>query len=415
MIIYGGKRCHSDMGRKHPSKKQMFYKDFFSNSHYLKRKTDNIMHTTPWYALNQPEETDSPALLVYPERVEQNIQEALRMAGGPERLAVHVKTNKMPKVVEMQLEAGIRRFKCATIAEAEMLAQTGAKEVLLAYQLNKTKALRFLKLIELYPDCHFASLVDNRQSAQMLGTLFAKHNKTATVYIDIDNGMHRSGMSLDNDIPAFYSWLSPLPNLQCAGLHVYDGHLHIQDFEERKRKTQNDFKPIEKAARQIEESNNISPEIIAGGSPTFSIHAQNPRVVCSPGTIVFWDAKYAAMMPEQNFNWAAVLLTRIISKPVQGILATDLGHKSVAPENPIDQRISFLNLDNYEAVSQSEEHLVLKVDNPTWEQLSVGDELYGIPYHVCPTVASYDEAQAVVNGTVIGQWQITARKRRISV
>src|SRR5699024_11636681 len=103
------------------------------------------MPINQWYPLNQPEKTDSPALLVYPERVEENIQEAIRMTDGSERLAVHVKTNKMPKVVEMQLKAGIRRFKCATIAEAEMLAQPGAKDILLAYQLYKTKALRFLK------------------------------------------------------------------------------------------------------------------------------------------------------------------------------------------------------------------------------------------------------------------------------
>src|SRR5699024_5864082 len=124
----------------------------------------------------------------------------------------------------------------------------------LAYQLNKTKALRFLKLIEQYPDCHFSSLADNPQSARMLNTLFAVRNKTATVYIDIDNGMHRSGMTPDNDIPAFYSLLASLSHLQCTGLHVYDGHLHIQDFDKRKRQTQNDFKPVEKAAQQIEKS-----------------------------------------------------------------------------------------------------------------------------------------------------------------
>src|SRR5699024_6021398 len=116
---------------------------------------------------------------------------------------------------KMQLDAGIRRFKCATIAEAEMLAQTGVKDILFAYQLNKTKALRYLKLIKQYPDCRFSSLADNPQSAQLLNKLFADHNKTAAVYIDIDNGMHRSGMTPDNDIPTFYSYLSSRPNITC--------------------------------------------------------------------------------------------------------------------------------------------------------------------------------------------------------
>jgi D-serine deaminase-like pyridoxal phosphate-dependent protein len=373
------------------------------------------MSPKQWYLLNRPEETDSPALLVYPERIRQNIQEMIRMAGSPNRLAIHVKTNKMPKVVKMLLKAGIQRFKCATIAEAEMLAESGTKDIVLAYQLNKTKALRFMELIKQYPDCHFSSLVDNPQSAQMLNSLFADNNKTATVYVDIDNGMHRTGITPGNNIPAFYSFLVSLPNLQCAGLHVYDGHLHIQNFEERKRLIQSDFEPVEKAAQKIEEAHSASPEIIAGGTPTFSIHAENPRVICSPGTNVFWDAGYDRMLPEQHYLWAAVLLTRIISKPVPGTITTDLGHKSIAPENPIDKRITFLNLTGYEPIFQSEEHLVLKVDIQKWEQLQVGDELYGIPYHICPTVASYDEAQVVVNGEVTEQWQVVARKRKINI
>lgn len=373
------------------------------------------MNTDQWYLLGQPEEIDSPALLVYPGRIKKNIQEMIRVAGNPDRLAVHVKTNKMPEVVKMQLDAGLRRFKCATIAEAEMVAQSGAEDIVVAYQLNKAKARRLMALAGHYPACHFSSLVDNPASAEMLNELFADSGRMATVYIDIDNGMHRTGMTPDNDIPAFYSFLTSLSNLWCIGLHVYDGHLHIQDFEERERLTQKAFQPVEKVANEIETLSSSPPEIIAGGTPTFSIHAENPCVICSPGTNVLWDAGYDQMLPEQDYLWAAVLLTRIISKPVPGTVTTDLGHKSVAPENPIDKRISLLNLAGYEAILQSEEHLVLKVDEKNWDQLQVGDELYGIPYHICPTVASYDEVQVVEDGQVTCQWQVTARKRKISV
>lgn len=120
-----------------------------------------------WYSLNNPNQIDSPALLVYPDRIQQNIQEMIRIAGSPDRLFPHVKTHKMSEVIKMQIKAGITHFKCATIAEAEMLAKTNAKNILMAYQLNEPKALRFIQLIKQYPQIHFASLVDNMDSAKM--------------------------------------------------------------------------------------------------------------------------------------------------------------------------------------------------------------------------------------------------------
>ena len=125
-----------------------------------------------WYELNHPEAIDSPALLIYKDRVASNIQTMIRIAGDANRLVPHVKTNKMAEVVKMQLQAGITQFKCATIAEAEMLADAGAKNIVLAYQLTQPKALRFLTLIKKCPAVYFASLIDNVESAKMLNDLF---------------------------------------------------------------------------------------------------------------------------------------------------------------------------------------------------------------------------------------------------
>jgi D-serine deaminase-like pyridoxal phosphate-dependent protein len=368
-----------------------------------------------WYTLNHPNQTDSPALLVYPDRIHHNIREMIRIAGSPDRLVPHVKTHKMSEVIKMHLEAGIRRFKCATIAEAEMLATSGAKNILLAYQLNESKALRFIQLIKRFPLIQFASLVDNMDSAQMLQALFAENNLNATVYIDVDDGMHRTGMPVEKNIAGFYQQLAGMSHLHCAGLHVYDGHIRDQDFEQRKIHCDNNFKPVMESAGKILSLGFPKPEIIAGGSPTFPIHALNPEILCSPGTTVLWDRGDGDLLKDLPFLHAAVLLTRIISKPAEGRITTDLGHKSVAAENPINKRIFFLNIDNYEVISESEEHLVVEVSAEEWDRLKIGDVLYGVPYHVCPTVALYDEVQVIDNGDVITQWNVEARKKKISV
>lgn len=365
-----------------------------------------------WYRLKDDTETDSPALLVYPDRIRHNITGMIRIAGDPGRLIPHVKTHKMAAIVKLQLAQGITRFKCATIAEAEMAAGAGAREVVLAYQLNPAKAGRFIRLMQAFPGVRFASLVDNRASAVMLGSLYQEAGLTGAVFVDVDNGMHRTGFPATGDLAGFYRTVSRIAGLRCRGLHVYDGHIHEPDVLARERHAEEGFRPVAVVMAQLCADGETELEVIAGGSPTFPLHAANPAVSCSPGTSVLWDEGYATLLAEQPFLPAAVLMTRIVSHEVDGQITVDLGHKSVAAENPLDRRITFLNLEGCRPVSQSEEHLVLRVSPDTAGRLAVGDTLYGIPYHICPSVALYDDALVVEDGRVTGRWEIAARRKQ---
>ncbi|HEY5371208.1 MAG TPA: D-TA family PLP-dependent enzyme [Hanamia sp.] len=372
------------------------------------------MSEKEWYELNDPDEIDSPALLIYKDRVASNIKTMIKIAGDAKRLMPHVKTNKMAEIVKMQLEAGIFQFKCATIAEAEMLADAGVKSVLVAYQLNFSKAKRFLSLIEKYSQIEFASLVDNIDSAKILNDLFAKEKMTANVFIDVDAGMHRTGIEPGEKLFNLFLELQKLPNIHFQGLHIYDGHIRDEDFQLRRQKVKEAFEKVNAVKQKILGNSNLQDvKIIAGGTPTFTVHALNKEEYCSPGTCLLWDYGYDALLQEQPFEFAAVLLTRIISKPAPGLITTDLGHKSVAAENPISKRIFFLNLEGYEVKSQSEEHLIVEVKD--WNHIHVGDVLYGIPYHICLTVALYDEANIIENGNLVDKWNAIARKKKITI
>lgn len=318
----------------------------------------------------------------------------------------------MAEIVKMQMSSGIHQFKCATIAEAEMLAVAGVKNILLAYQLTAPKARRFLSLVKKFPDVGFASLVDNMDSANLLNDLFEEEEKTAAVFIDVDAGMHRTGIA-PGALFDFYIQLKNLANIECKGWHVYDGHIHDESLELRTQRVNESFMAVNAAIEKIIASGFSKPKIIAGGTPTFTVHASHKNVYCSPGTCLLWDYGYDSLLQEQPFEFAAVVITRVISKPMKGLITTDLGHKSVAAENPVSKRIFFLNLSNYQVRSQSEEHLVVEVKG--WENIHVGDVLYGVPYHICPTVALYDEALIVENGNVVDTWNVTARKKKITI
>ena len=107
--------------------------------------------TESWYLVDDINEIDSPALLIYKDRVQHNIALAIQIVGDADRLRPHVKTHKSPEAVKLMLAAGITKFKCATIAEAEMLAMIDAPDVLLAYQPVGPKLGRFISLIKKYP------------------------------------------------------------------------------------------------------------------------------------------------------------------------------------------------------------------------------------------------------------------------
>jgi D-serine deaminase-like pyridoxal phosphate-dependent protein len=369
----------------------------------------------PWYQLKNPDQVISPSLLFYKEQIENNIRNMINLAGGADRLVPHVKTHKTPEIVRMQLEQGISKFKCATIAEAEMVAAAGAKWILIAYQMVGPNIARLFKLRETYPYVEFATLVDNEKSANGLNEASLQNGLISGVFLDINNGMNRTGLQAGPDSISFYRFLSKLSHITLTGIHIYDGHIHTAEFSERKVVTDEAFEKVLPLLDRVREEAGGQPMIIAGGSPSFTVHAMRPHVFLSPGTNVLWDWGYGDRFDREPFEHAALILTRVISKPAEGVITIDLGHKAISAENPVQNRLKLLNLNSYTVLSQSEEHGVIQVDRELWESTQIGQVLYAVPYHVCPTVALHDFATVIVDGEVTDEWKITARSRRITI
>jgi len=358
-----------------------------------------------WYTISDIERLDTPALVVYPDRVKENIRQAVAMVGDVARLRPHVKTHKSPEVTQMLLQAGVTQFKCATIAESEMLAQAGATDVLLAYQPIGPKAVRFAALVRRYPGVKWGCLVDDVRAARGL----VDAGLEADVWIDLNVGMDRTGIAPGPEAVALYKEILGLQGLRPVGLHAYDGHIRATDIEERRKQCDEGYAKVVALREEI----GAELAIIAGGSPTFPIHAQRVGVQCSPGTFVYWDKGYGDSFPDQPFVPAALVVTRVISLRGESRLCLDLGHKSIAPENEIGRRVYFLNAPQLKPVGQSEEHLV--VEAGAGHGYKIGDIFYGVPIHICPTVALYERAFTVEGGKVSGEIRNVARDRYLSI
>ncbi|MFO7619769.1 MAG: D-TA family PLP-dependent enzyme [Bacteroidales bacterium] len=365
-----------------------------------------------WYPVSNAEDLFSPALIVYPDRIEQNIRTMISIAGDAKRLRPHVKTHKMAEIVRLQMKQGISRFKCATVSEAEMVAGCGADDILLAYQPVGPNIGRFFNLRQKFPEIKISCLADTPEIIHQLSSEAVKRNILAHVWLDINCGMNRTGVTPGDYAASLYRMIDSLPMLNAEGLHVYDGHIHEPDPVVRGKICEEAFVPVARFMDALRREGIQSLKIIAGGTPTFPVHARREGVELSPGTTLLWDHGYGSAFSDMDFLHAAVLVTRVISKPAPGLLCLDLGHKAVASEMP-QPRVSIMGLDNYTITGHSEEHMVIRTDAAASHE--IGDVLYGIPHHICPTVDRFDSVSVIREGTVTEEWNVDARRRKISI
>jgi len=297
-------------------------------------------------------------------------------------------------------------------AGAEMLGMRNAPDVLLAYQPNGPKLSRFIGLILKYLNTRFSCLVDNELSGDIISEAAKANNLIIDLYIDLNVGMNRTGIK-PVDALQLYRYANDLSGVNLIGLHAYDGHIHDEDIEIRTERCNTAYDQVDRLKNNLISLGYHAPVIIAGGSPTFPIHAQRDGVECSPGTFVYWDRGYHLTCPEQASLISALVISRVVSLISDTLICIDCGHKSVAAENELDKRIYFLNAPELKMISQSEEHLV--VDADSGHNYKVGDVMYGLPYHICPTVALYERAITIDNNTITGEWMNIARDRKITI
>ena len=353
---------------------------------------------------------ESPGLIIYPEIVKANIKLAIEMVGGNvARLRPHIKTHKTKEVNELLIKAGIYKFKCATIAEAELLAMSKAKDILLSIQPTGTTLERFIALVKHYPNVQFSCIVDDYFAAKEINVLALKNSLNIQIFIDINVGMNRTGISPKDALELIKNIKSHLSQLTIKGLHAYDGHIRDFDLKKRIEHVQEDFIEFDELVSQVDNTY----ELVVGGTPSFLVHHTNNQFVCSPGTFVFFDIGYAHLYPENTFKLAVQIISRVISKPTESTICIDLGHKSVAAENPIENRVRFIDFPHWSLKSQSEEHGMIEVGENS--SIEIGQIVRMYPYHICPTVALHQNLQVIENNKLIGEWSVKARNRKINI
>jgi D-serine deaminase-like pyridoxal phosphate-dependent protein len=363
------------------------------------------------YLVSEARALFSPGLLFYKEAIAGNLRRMVEIAGGSARLRPHVKTHKTREIVQMELELGITKHKCATLAEAEMLADCGVADIVIAYPVVGPNCGRLRKLADNYPASRFAVVADDSLAVEQLAACFSGASQAIDVLLDVNVGQNRTGIPPGEAAILFYEMLDRQPGVRPGGLHIYDGHNHQHPLAERQSAVLEQFEAAWRLRDTLLSKGLPIPRLVLGGTPTFPIHAktQIPEAECSPGTCVLSDANYGQWFSDLDFAPAALLLTRVVSRPTRSRVTFDLGYKAVSPDSPAGSRCVLWDVPDAKAVLHNEEHLV--VETPAADRFRPGDVVYAQPAHICPTVALHQFAYVIEDGKLVDWWDIVARDR----
>ncbi|MFV0445556.1 MAG: D-TA family PLP-dependent enzyme [Planctomycetaceae bacterium] len=370
------------------------------------------------YSISSPDKLLSPSLIVFRDLVARNIDRMIEVAGGVSRLRPHCKTHKMTEVVRLQLDRGITRQKAATLAEAEMLARAGCRDIVLSYNLVGPNIARAVTFCRTFPDVHFAALADDSGLVNQLGTALQSAGVTMELLVDINPGRDRTGLRAGPDAERLYQQIAATPGLRPGGLHIYDGQHNQSDLTERTAAVAREWEAIAALRDRLRTAGLTVPRLICGGTPTFPVYAHmtDPDIELSPGTCLFHDASYAEKFPDlTGFAPAALVFTRVISRPTATRLTLDCGTKSVASDPPTGQRVVLPAIPEAVQLLHNEEHLVVEVPESVASRWSVGDWTLAIPRHICPTSALHREAVVIAGGEITAVWPVIARDRMLTV
>lgn len=356
----------------------------------------------------------TPALLYYRHHIAANIRQLVRIAGDVSRLRPHIKTFKSTGVIRMLMEAGVTRYKCATIAEAELLARTGVTDVWLAYQPVGPTVGRVVALLAAYPSLELTTLVDTPVALAPLATATATRpdvRRRLRVAVDIQTGLRRTGIPLEE--AASLTRATTKAGLSPGGLHFYDGDNHEHEPTARCARAARAHHAVIALAAELRASGVPVPRIVMGGTPTLPCYAKLGGAELSPGTAVIHDWGYARLVPDLPFVPAGLVLGRVISIPDDGRFTVDVGSKAIAADPP-GARGTIVGHADARPVLQNEEHWVFECAPELTPRIA--EAVLIVPTHICPTTALYDEALVVeADGTVTECWPIEARSRRITV
>jgi D-serine deaminase-like pyridoxal phosphate-dependent protein len=347
---------------------------------------------------------ETPDVVIDLDRVRANVERAARLAAHAGiRLRPHAKTHKMIEVARLQLEAGATGLQVAKLGEAEVFAEAGVDDLFVGYPLVGMRKLERLREL----DADVTVAVDSLEVARAL----ADSGRPLRVLIEVDTGLHRTGLPPGRPCVELALELQRLPNLELVGVFTHEGQIY--SAAEQAQAAHDAFDALVETAEEIRAQGIALPVVSAGSTGGFRYALEHPGITeVRPGTYVFNDASQVAQGSATWDDVAAYVVATVVARPAADRVVVDAGSKvltndRLASPEPRQVNGTVLGHDGLYVTRLSEEHGV--IDGAT--DLRVGDRIAVVPNHICPVINLTDTVCVVENGTLAGRWRVAARGR----
>lgn len=372
------------------------------------------------------EQLETPAPVVDLDRLALNLDRmAAYCAMHGLALRPHVKTHKAPRIAAEQLRLGAVGLTCATVREAEVMAELSS-DLLLAYPVTSLISLR--RLTNLPPSIKLTVGLDSARAAGQLALAADEIGRTVDVLVEVDVGMHRTGVQGPEAAVELATWLvDRSPPLHYAGIMFYPGHVRQRAGEQAA--------PMHEVSRAVERTlealaaAGLAAQTVSGGSTpaAWRMHEVPGLTEVRPGTYVYNDRVTAAIGACEWDECAFSVLATVVSTAVSGQAVIDAGSKALGREPMDGVRVVGADesdvpggrtdgfgalLDRPEVVvaRMSEEHGILDLSRTEWRP-EVGEQVRVVPNHVCYVVALNDVVYGLRDEVVETRWPVAARGR----
>ncbi|OGG57267.1 MAG: hypothetical protein A3F84_12070 [Candidatus Handelsmanbacteria bacterium RIFCSPLOWO2_12_FULL_64_10] len=352
------------------------------------------------------EELDTPVLLVDLDVMERNIA---AMAAYMKRHGVawrpHSKCHKTPAIVHLQIAAGALGVTCAKLSEAEVMAASGIRDILIANMLVTPEKARRLAALRRSADPIAA--IDSPEGAEVLGAAATEAGVTIRAVPEVDIGLDRVGV--DPGLPALHlaRKIADTRGLALAGVMGYEGQtMMIPDAGEKERTIRAAIRLLTDTADLIRREGLPVPIVSASGTGTYQVAATCPGVTeMQAGGGVFMDRLYADKSHVTGLGYALTVLSTVVSRRRPGRAVVDAGFKTLSSQQGLPTPIG---VEGAEVAYLSSEHGVLNLTGDA-ERLRVGDRIEFIPGYSDTTMFLHDEIVGTRDGRVEVVWEIQGR------
>ena len=348
---------------------------------------------------------DTPALLVDLEVMEQNIKRimaACRTRGVQWR--PHIKGNKTPEIARRQIAAGAIGVTCAKLGEAEVMADAGIDDLLIANQI--VGPAKIARLLELRERADPIVAIDNPTHVAALAAGEPNPARPLRLVIEVNVGMNRAGVEPGEAAVKLADEVARHKGLRFAGIMAWESQAtRIADAQEKERVVKEALARLAATASLLRDAGHPVAIVSCGGSGTFPFCIEQPGVTeVQIGGAIFSDMHYLGNF-HLDFPPALTLLASVTSRPNPTRIILDAGRKALPPDPAMPKP---LRLPPLSAIRFSAEHAILELTTPSATP-RIGDRVEFIVGYSDMTVFMHEEIVAHRRGEIEAVWCVAAR------